>query len=256
MITSKKDAKVTCISWSPDGEQIICGDVKGMLTQRTPMDGVAQRVIHPAISKKHPESFTVLAVNWIEPYTFMAIYGKLPPGEFMYGYGGGGDGLIDNDDESGNFQTAAYVITQTSKQAPMHWKYIENPCEASEFLKRYPGFHFAGISGWGKNALHLQFLASAGSAEVMTIAHCLPGILKGGSANGNTPDWNVLDTDPFRAQLPMAVVNIDESNTAPLGMAVDFTGTRMLSSLSTEEESTEPMPPQPILWILTTDGCL
>ncbi|KAJ1946565.1 hypothetical protein FBU59_001999 [Linderina macrospora] len=254
-ITGDSNAKVTCICWSPRGKQIVCGDVDGMLTQRTPMDGVVQRVIHPAIGEKHPGSFAVLAVNWIKTYIFMAIYGKFPPGGFMAGHGGGGDGSTDDDDESGNIQTTAYVITQAGKQAPMHWRYIVDPCGAFEFPKRYPGFHFASINDWGKSAPHLQFLTSAGSAKVMTIAHCLPSMVEGERASGDVPDWCVLDTDPLYAQLPLAMVNTDESDTASLGMAIDFTSKRNLPPLS-PEDSTEPVPPQPIMWILTTDGCL
>ncbi|KAJ1943833.1 hypothetical protein FBU59_002784, partial [Linderina macrospora] len=254
-IIGSNDAKVTCICWSRKGKQIVCGDVKGMLTQRTPTDGVAKRVIKPVIADDHPESFAVLSVDWIETYTFMAIYGEFPPGGFMAGHGGGGDGSTDDDDEFGNIQTAAYVITQAGKQAPMHWRYIVDPCGAFEFPKRYPGFHFASIYDWGKSAPHLQFLTSAGSAEVMTIANCLPSMVEGEQASGDVPDWCVLDTDPFRAQLPLAVVNTDESDTASLGMAIDFTSKRNLPPLS-PEDSTEPIPPQPIMWILTTDGCL
>ncbi|KAJ1954419.1 hypothetical protein EC988_002443, partial [Linderina pennispora] len=254
-ITSNADSRVTAICWSRKGKQIVCGDTDGVLTQRAPNDGAAKRTIQPPATENHPSSFAVLAVDWIETYTFMAIYGQFPPGGFVSGNGGGGNGSADDEDEFEQVQTAAYIITQTKKQAPMHWKYIEDPCTAMDFPMRYPGFHFASIYDWGASVPHMQFLTSTGSTDVKTIAHCLPGVLEGGDAGSDGPDWCDLDTDPFRGQFPLAVVNTEENDTTSLGMAIDFTSTRDLPPLN-PEDSTAPMPPQPILWILTTDGCL
>ncbi|KAJ1995542.1 hypothetical protein EDC05_000780 [Coemansia umbellata] len=252
---------ITCICWSRKGKQIVCGDISGKLTRRTPTDGAAKRIIEPQEEDGNIlDEFSVLAVDWIDTYTFFVVYGVFPDGGLKPGNGGGGTGNNEDGEDDGieDNMTAAYVITQDNKKAPMEWKYIEDPCSSMMCPQRYAGFHIACISNWGESARNIIIMAGTSSDATMTI---------GEAATSESPDggsgidessicWAQWDIDGSMAVMPLSAVtsNDDTSTDAfPIGIAIDYTSNKDLPPVSDDGERVGPVP---ILWILNTDACL
>ncbi|KAJ1962586.1 hypothetical protein GGI12_002560, partial [Dipsacomyces acuminosporus] len=255
-IASKENACVTAICWSRKGKQIVCGDSQATLKQLLPTDGTVKRTIAPQSADENIESgASVLAVDWIDNYTFAAVYGQLPEGAAIPNNGGGGNGTSDDDDEIEETMTAMYVITQKTKDAPVEWLYVCDPCSAMDFPARYPGYHFAAVKDWGKSAPNIVIMSGTASTEIKTIGQGQACLVTSNDSPDEPAEWGVWEMEGYMPTMPLAVINQDESDTASLGMVTDFTGQRDLPPLDVSE-STAPAKPVPIVWILSTDACL
>ncbi|KAJ2608242.1 hypothetical protein H4S08_004521, partial [Coemansia sp. RSA 1365] len=242
----KDDARVTAICWSRKGKQIVCGDSKGVLTQRTPTDGALKRTIEPQTSSGDiVEGAGVLAVDWPETHTFFALYGQLPDEAFVSGSGGGNDEFQDN-------ATAGYVVTRLDKSMPFTWIHVEDPCSSMMCPERYPGFHIASVGQWGGSAADILVMAGTGSDATMTIGKAATAAAADGSADAQSLTWVEWDIDGHMAAMPLSALD-SGNDTFPVGMAIDYTGQRDMPSAFEDGERVKPVP---ILWILNTDACL
>ncbi|KAJ1770814.1 hypothetical protein EV179_001760 [Coemansia sp. RSA 487] len=251
--------RITSICWSRKGKQIVCGDTSATLTQRLPTDGTAKRIIEPQADDGNIlDEFSVLAMDWIDTYTFFVVYGIFPDGGFIAGNGGGGTGVEDDGDNDGidDNMTAAYVVTQENKKAPMQWMYIEDPCSSMMRPERYPGFQIACISNWGASAKNIVIMAGTSSDVTMTIGHVATSKAADGSADESSAQWAQWDIDGNMAVMPLTAVgtsNDSDPDTFSIGIAIDYTNKNDLPPVSDDGNRVGPVP---ILWILNTDGCL
>ncbi|KAJ1901345.1 hypothetical protein LPJ81_003768, partial [Coemansia sp. IMI 209127] len=251
--------RIISICWSRKGKQIVCGDLGAILTQRLPTDGTAKRVIEPHADDGNTlTEFSVLAVDWIDTYTFFIVYGLFPDGGFIAGNGGGGTGVEDDGDDDGveDNMTAAYVVTQENKKAPMNWLFLEDPCSSMMRPDRYPGFHIACISNWGASAKNIVLMAGTSSDATMTIGHAATSKLADGGADESSAVWAQWDIDGSMAVMPLSAVatnNDADPDTFPIGIAIDYTSKKDLPPVTDDGKRVSPAP---ILWILNTDGCL
>ncbi|KAJ2082121.1 hypothetical protein H4R24_001817 [Coemansia sp. RSA 988] len=242
----KSEARVTAICWSRKGKQIVCGDSKGVLTQRTPTDGAAKRIIEPQTSDGEiGEGAVVLAVDWPETHTFFAVYGQIPGDAFVSGSGGGNDEFEDN-------ATTAYVVTRPDKSTPFTWIHVDDPCSSMMCPERYPGFHIASVGEWGGSAADVLVMAGTGSDATMTIGKAATAVAADGSADPQSLTWAEWDIDGRMAAMPLSALDSGD-DTFPVGMAVDYTGHRDLPPVTEDGNHVKPVP---ILWILNTDACL
>ncbi|KAJ2367077.1 hypothetical protein IW150_005768, partial [Coemansia sp. RSA 2607] len=228
-IAAASDQITTSICWSRKGKQIICGDSSALLKQRVPTDGTVKRTIKPQSDDDNIQpDFAVLAVDWIDTYTFFALYGPFPDGALVPNNGGGGTGAKGVDDGVDDNMTAAYVITKSGKAAQtQQWIYIEDPCSSMVCPTRYPGFHIACLPDWGKSASNVVLMAGTGSDATMTIGQAIMSDM----ADGADADfeWAQWDIDGAMAVMPRsAVKSSDSSDTFPIGLAIDYTATRDL----------------------------
>ncbi|KAJ2763111.1 hypothetical protein H4S06_000277 [Coemansia sp. BCRC 34490] len=250
----KDEERITSICWSRKGKQIVCGDVSATLTQRLPADGTAKRVIAPQMDDGNIlGEFSALAVDWIDTYTFFVVYGLFPEGGFEAGNGGG---VGAGEDELEDNMTAAYVVTQEKSKAPMQWMYIEDPCSSMMCPERYPGFQIACISNWGASAKNIVIMAGTSSDATMTIGCAATRKAADGGADESSAEWAQWDIDGSMAVMPLsAVAAEDDSNTEtyPIGIAIDYTSTNDLPPLADDGKRVDPVP---ILWMLNTDGCM
>ncbi|KAJ2884280.1 hypothetical protein FB639_001991, partial [Coemansia asiatica] len=150
--------------------------------------------------------------------------------------------------------TAAYVITKSGKNAAeQRWIYIEDPCSSMMCPTRYPGFHIACLPDWGKSAQNIIVMAGTSSDATMTIGQALASEEEAGADEGPL-EWALWDIDGAMAVMPLsAVSNGGPADTFPVGLAMDYTATKDLPPVS---EDGDRVPAVPIMWILTTDGCL
>ncbi|KAJ2807780.1 hypothetical protein H4R20_001140 [Coemansia guatemalensis] len=242
----KGEARVTAICWSRKGKQIVCGDNKGILTQRTPTDGTAKRTIEPQTSDGEiGEGAAVLAVDWPETHTFFAVYGQIPSDAYVSGSGGGDDEFEDN-------ATAGYVVTRPDKNMPFTWIHVEDPCSSMMCPERYPGFHIASVGEWGSSASDVLVMAGTGSDATMTIGKAATSVAADGSADPQSLTWAEWDIDGRMAAMPLSALDSGD-DTFPVGMAVDYTAQRDLPPVAEDGDRVGPVP---ILWILNTDACL
>ncbi|KAJ2724017.1 hypothetical protein GGI07_002222 [Coemansia sp. Benny D115] len=250
-IADENDQITTAMCWSRKGKQIVCGDSKSVLTQRTPLDGTVKRTIEPQRDDDNIQpDFAVLAIDWVDTYTFFAVYGPLPDGALIPGNGGGGTGADDEDDGVDDNMTAAYVITKAGKTAAtQQWLYIEDPCSSMMCPTRYPGFQIACIPQWGDSAQNLLIMVGTGSDATMTVGQALA------SNDGGALEWAQWDIDGCMAVMPMSALDSNDGcpDSFPLGMAVDYTAKADLPPVSDDGARVAPVP---IVWMLTTDGCL
>ncbi|KAJ2664855.1 hypothetical protein IWW48_000469 [Coemansia sp. RSA 1200] len=250
----KDEERITSICWSRKGKQIACGDVSATLTQRLPTDGTPKRVIEPQTDDGNIlGEFSVLAVDWIDTYTFFVVYGLFPEGGFEAGNGGG---VGAGEDELEDNMTAAYVVTQEKSKAPMQWMYIEDPCSSMMCPERYPGFQIACISNWGTSAKNIVIMAGTSSDATMTIGYAATRKSADGGADESSAEWAQWDIDGSMAVMPLsAVATEDDSSTEtyPIGIAIDYTSTSDLPPLADDGKRVDPVP---ILWMLNTDGCM
>ncbi|KAJ2504169.1 hypothetical protein IWW47_002653, partial [Coemansia sp. RSA 2052] len=257
-IVSSGEIRITSICWSRKGKQIVCGDTNATLTQRLPTDGTIKRTIKPQTDDGGiVDGSAILAVDWIDTYTFFAVYGLVPSGAFTPGAGGGGDGSNTEDDGFEQNMTSAYVVTQASKLAPLQWLSVEDPCSSMMCPTRYPGFHIASISDWGVSAQNILIMAGTSSDATMTIGQAATRDPAASSADGNPElEWAMWDIDGAMAVMPLSAINTDSSDTVdtyPIGMAVDYTCKRDLPPVLDDGGRVSPVP---VLWILNTDACL
>ncbi|KAJ2485930.1 hypothetical protein EV174_001434, partial [Coemansia sp. RSA 2320] len=250
-IVSSGDSRITAICWSRKGKQIVCGDADAALTQRLPSDGTIKRTIKPQAEDGNiAGGSVVLALDWLDTYTFFAVYGLPPDGFFTPGSGGGGSGIGDEDDGFEDNMTSAYVITQAGKLAPMQWLYAEDPCSSMMCPTRYPGFHIASIGAWGASAQNILIMAGTGSDATMTIGQALR------STDSAELEWTMWDIDGAMAVMPLSAIDTSSDgsmDTFPIGMAIDYTPRRDLPPVVDDGERVGPVP---ILWVLNTDACL
>ncbi|KNE71325.1 hypothetical protein AMAG_20333 [Allomyces macrogynus ATCC 38327] len=106
------------------------------------------------------------------------------------------------------------------------------PDEASPF------FHTARLGAWREDVTTL--IASASATDIMVV---------GGPSTGPIDAW-LLDEN-MRAVMP-AVDNVD---TRPVGLALDFTATKELPPLNRDRDPS-PVPPAPIMYVLSSAGHL
>ncbi|KAJ2694678.1 hypothetical protein GGH99_000558 [Coemansia sp. RSA 1285] len=250
----KDEERITSICWSRKGKQIVCGDVSATLTQRLPTDGTAKRVIAPQTDDGNIlGEFSVLAVDWIDTYTFFVVYGLFPEGGFEAGNGGG---VGAGEDELEDNMTAAYVVTQEKSKAPMQWMYIEDPCSSVMCPERYPGFQIACISNWGASAKNIVIMAGTSSDATMTIGCAATRKAANGGADESSAEWAQWDIDGSMAVMPLSAVAAEDDSsteTYPIGIAIDYTSTSDLPPLADDGKRVNPVP---ILWMLNTDGCM
>ncbi|KAJ2866401.1 hypothetical protein GGH94_001592 [Coemansia aciculifera] len=250
-IVSSGGTPITAICWSRKGKQIVCGDTNATLTQRLPTDGTIKRTIKPQVDDGGiADGSAILAVDWIDTYTFFAVYGLTPDGTFTPGSGGGGNGSNDEDDGFEHNMTSAYVITQASKLAPMQWLCVEDPCSSMMCPTRYPGFHIASISDWGTSAQNILIMAGTSSDATMTIGQAR------GTDSSPELEWAMWDIDGAMAVMPLSAIATDfndSADTYPIGMAVDYTCKRDLPPVLDDGDRVKPVP---VLWVLNTDACL
>ncbi|KAJ2830668.1 hypothetical protein GGI24_001853, partial [Coemansia furcata] len=257
-IVSSGGTPITSICWSRKGKQIVCGDTSATLTQRLPTDGTIKRTIKAQVDDGNiQDGSAILAVDWIDTYTFFAVYGLVPDGTFTPGNGGGGDGSNDKDDGFDQNMTSAYVITQASKQAPMQWLCVEDPCSSMMCPTRYPGLHIASISDWGTSAQNILIMAGTSSDATMTIGQAATSDMAARDASSSSElKWAMWDIDGAMAVMPLSAIGTDyndSSDTYPIGMAVDYTCKRDLPPVIDDGDRVMPVP---VLWVLNTDACL
>ncbi|KNE72110.1 hypothetical protein AMAG_16605 [Allomyces macrogynus ATCC 38327] len=101
-----------------------------------------------------------------------------------------------------------------------------------------PYFHTAHLGAWREDVTTV--IASASATDFMVV---------GGSAKGPIDAW-LLDEN-MRAVMP-AVDNVD---TRPVGLALDFTATKELPPLNRDRDPS-PVPPAPIMYVLSSAGHL
>ncbi|KAJ1803855.1 hypothetical protein LPJ56_005763, partial [Coemansia sp. RSA 2599] len=210
-IASSADQITTAVCWSRKGKQIVCGDTQGLLKQRLPTDGTVKRTIEPQHEDDNiqPDA-AVLAVDWVDTYSFFAVYGAFPEGALVAGNGGGGTGEDGEEDGVEDNMTAAYVITKSGKNASeQKWIYVEDPCSSMMCPERYPGFHIACVPDWGKSAQNIIVMAGTSSDATMTIGQAL-------GSDEDSLEWALWDIDGAMAVMPLsAVSNGDASDTFP-----------------------------------------
>ncbi|PVV00697.1 hypothetical protein BB560_004907, partial [Smittium megazygosporum] len=218
--------KATSIAWSQRGKQIAIGTENSEIYTMVP-SGEIKRTI------RLPDGHKVTGLKWIDSLTFLATCGEQSVFDTLEEYTH--DGKL-------------VIVTQADKNSPVQAFEIDDPCLPWGLTFRQPQRYIAEISSYGQEADPMIFIASSPSTDVA----CIGKVNQGSSGLGY---WSLVNLPESKgARLPFSKYN-DSQDTSPLGMVIDTTSIISLPSMN-PDESSMPTKPVPLLWILTTDGCL
>ena len=162
---------------------------------------------------------TVDTIIWLENNVFFAIYTQKSE---------------DNDDIH-----TPYIV---DRKAPEDEKYVLMdevlPILAMEYPNEY--FYIAVVRNIGPEAKTAIILANSAATELNVV---------GQGDDGKWATW-MMDHVP---SLPLSIDDVDD--TYPVGLTVDYSASEPLPPFDLAEDDT-PVPPMPVLYMLTTDGLL
>ncbi|PWA01160.1 hypothetical protein BB558_002737 [Smittium angustum] len=229
----------TSICWSRKGKQIAVGTSGGAIKTLTTA-GVVKRIIK-VTENNSDDKLAVLFLSWLDDQTFLTVCGS----EFDIGQTANAD--FNDIDYSHQFKV--YIATKVDKNSSLQILEIDDPCLPWGLTNRGPMRYSAELFGYGQDNDVLLFMSASASTDIASIGKSLnPG-------NYNEKIWSLLNLpETMRASLSFSKYD-SNNDTAPLGMCIDKTSNISLPPLRPDESDT-PIPPVPVLWVLTTDGCL
>ncbi|KAG9285412.1 hypothetical protein G9A89_010887 [Geosiphon pyriformis] len=215
--------QVSAICWSPKGKQLVCGTASGKLTQYT-IEGVLQLTIPlPTDLSEKQDAYKVLNVLWMESSIYLVAYFPMVPNEDSF--------------------PEVYIVSREQRLQTTYIKAGDLTYKSQR--DRSPYYYMEAIRDWGEKAKNMVIISNTFSTETAIVCR---------SASGNWASWRV--DDDKAAILPLSrIPDSPSDDTIPFGMAIDFSDTdKWLAKVL--EDSTEMVPPVPILYILNDEGDL
>lgn len=223
--------RVSCVSWSSKGKQLVAGLADGTAVQLKP-DGTVAAAI-PKTTAIADGSF-ITAISWLQNDKFLAVY-------------------CPQDTEGPPPQSEFYIITREPKTT--NFTFDKLPEAVALFGKdRLPTHYFMHrLRDFPPHLKELIVVAATSSADIGLIAKSDKPL---SNDNVSAEDFcvAVIADNGRRAALPMTDAQID---TSPVGMAIDYSSKEpVLNPILTEPDIIESPNPVPQLLVLNDQGLL
>ncbi|KAL8766409.1 MAG: hypothetical protein Q9209_006785 [Squamulea sp. 1 TL-2023] len=229
---------VSCVSWSARGKQLVAGLGSGTCYQMTPEgEGKAEIPAPPDMEGDQHVS----ALTWLENDVFLVAHTTSTQDE----------GMIPG--------TTFRLINRQSQSQPqpqISYVYQKLPEPVSPFgINRSPPYQFIQrIRNFAPSLSDLLVVASSVSTDVGLLTRSDTPLTSDVNAERITKVFTTttMANDTRRAQLPMG----EDSETSPIGMALDLSATEKVPRPLPNEEMDESAGPLPALMILNNEGLL
>lgn len=232
--TTLKDG-VSCVSWSTRGRQVVAGLSDGSCYQLTPEGEVKNNIPRPPDLEVDQH---VSAISWLENELFLVAYTTTSANENMIP------------------ATTFCLVTRQSKPQVSHiFQKLPEACTPFG-MHRCPPYHFMQrLRNFPPSLSDLVVVASTASADVGMFTRADTALASDVEPEKITKTFTTTNmaNDTRRAQLPMTA---DESETSPIGMALDLSSTEKVPRPLPSEETVESVGPLPLLMILNNEGLL
>ncbi|WEW58036.1 hypothetical protein PRK78_003503 [Emydomyces testavorans] len=224
--------RVSSVSWSTKGKQLVAGLADGGAYQMTPKgEGKAEIPSPPGISGNQHVS----SLMWLENNLFLMIYTPT---------------VFSDDRPSSSY----YIVT---RHPPDRYEFQKLPEVCSPFgLERHPSFQFTGrLKKFEPDLKEVLVVASTASTDIGLFTRSTKPFA------GDCPPEKITDVfttttmseDSRRAEVPMTE---DMTDTSPIGLAIDFSSKDKVPSPIPGEDIKESATPLPMIMILNNDGVL
>ncbi|KAL9604609.1 MAG: hypothetical protein Q9219_000329 [cf. Caloplaca sp. 3 TL-2023] len=229
---------VSCVSWSTRGRQLVAGLGDGSCYQMTPEgEGKASIPAPPDLEVDQHVS----AVSWLENELFLVAHTTTS-----------GDGHMIP-------ATTFRLLTRQPKMG-LH-SFQKLPDATSPFgLTRCPPHHFVQrLRGFPPNLSDLIVVASSASTDIGLFSRADTPLSSEVEPEKITKVFTTtsMADDTRRAQLPLTMtMNTENSDTSPIGMALDLSATEKVPRPLPGEEMDESIGPLPLLMVLNNEGIL
>lgn len=226
---------VSCVSWSTRGKQLIAGLSDGSCYQLTP-EGEGKNTIPRPPDLEVDQH--VSAIFWLENELFLVAYTTTSANEDM------------------KPATTFRLVTRQSKPQLSHlFQILPETCTPFG-MHRCPPYHFMQrLRNFPPSLSDLVVVASTASTDVGMFTRADTALASDVEPEKiiKTLTTTTMANDSRRAQLPIAA---DETDTSPIGMALDLSSTEKVPRPLPSEEMVESVGPLPLLMILNNEGIL
>ncbi|KAK4513934.1 ribose phosphate diphosphokinase subunit prs4 [Mucor velutinosus] len=208
------------ICWSPKGKQIACGSSAGSIMTYDIEGNQKDEVPPPEALENDPQSERIVdTLVWIENHVFFVFYSHKVDEEYNH---------------------RPYIVNRKKQTQEEKYVLMDEvlPVLAMECPKEY--FYTAVVRNIGPDAKTVIIITNAAANELNVVGQ------------GDDDQWAtwILENSP---SLPLSTDDVED--TYPVGLAVDYSASEPLPPFDPAENDT-PVPPMPVLYIMTTDGLL
>ncbi|KAI1001119.1 Nucleoporin [Podosphaera aphanis] len=226
--------RVSCISWSTKGKQIVAGLSNGCGYQMTP-EGVCKAEI-PRLPNLDADDY-VSSILWLENHVFLFIYTP----------------CIYDDNQAP--RSSFYLVTRTSDLSNYSFQKIPDPAQPFG-LNRSPPHHFMlRLMNFPPNLQDAIIIASTSSTDIGLLTRSKTPLThdKPPERVSGIFTMTEMSEDSRRAQLPMSSKFGD---TSPIGTALDLSSKDKVFQPIPGDEISESSTPLPGLMVLNNEGVL
>ncbi|KAJ1912174.1 hypothetical protein IWQ60_009776 [Tieghemiomyces parasiticus] len=242
--------RITAISWSRLGKQLMLGTISGEILQFNAEGKTVKRLPSPPPDEDAQADRYVVYVRWLENMELVAVYNDRP----------------DNVDDyfapqpkpvpEREHNDRLYVVSWTKNLETITYLRNYSPCMPGGCTEREGRYFGADLHHWGSTARHILALAGTMSPDVATVAQNTSGFADD-KIPGGWETW-ILD-ETKRAML--ALTRPGDEDTTPVGLALYLASDTILPPIDPDAaDSTSPAaqdtPPVPILFVYSTDATL
>ncbi|KAL8892507.1 MAG: hypothetical protein Q9215_000648 [Flavoplaca cf. flavocitrina] len=226
---------VSCVSWSARGKQLVAGLGNGTCYQMTPEgEGKAEIPTPPDMEGNQHVS----ALMWLENDVFLV-------------------GHTTSTQDEGMIPATTFRLVSRQTSPKISYTYQKLPDPVAPFgVNRSPPYQFVQrLRNFPPNLSDLLVIASTVSPEVGLLTRAETALASDvdEARITNVFTTTIMANDTRRAQLPMTE---NDSETSPIGMALDLSATEKVPRPLPNEEMDESSGPLPALLILNNEGLL
>lgn len=224
-------SKVSCLSWSNRGKQLVAGTADGTAVQMRP-DGTVVADI-PKSTSIAAESH-VSGISWLENDTFFIIYTP--------------------DVTTEGIQPSNYYIVQREPKST-NYVFQKLPEVLLPFgVERLPSFHFISrLRNFPPHIQDLLLVTVTTSTDIGIVSRSDKALSQDEPVTGAFA-VTMIEEDARRAQLPLSS---NMNDTSPIGMVVDLSSSsKVANPIPSDTEIEETDGPVPCLFVLNNEGVL
>lgn len=234
-LTNVFSERVSCVSWSPKGKQLVAGLEDGTAVQYDQQGNQKAQIPKPV---QITDPLPITSLCWIANDVFLTIHTPL------------------SGDES---DSTYHIIFRDSKAATFASHKLAGDLCAAFGMPRTPAHHFiARLRDFPPNLDEMLILASTAGVDVGLVTKSSVSLASEDMATDaavNTFNITLMADDTRRAQMPTAASD-GMSDTSPVGMALDLSAKHPVVKPIPQDDIEASPTPLPAIMLLNNEGLL